>query len=266
MVFVCYSTAPCFPSLLVVYQHTWLVHTADLICGVVGARRCLWVPVNISVIKFKGSFVLGGLKFCVLIWWEKGRAWSKLVICVLFFCKCLNTTSWSWHAGVGHLPHGCISFHFIQVFRSQWTWDLQCLAGNSAGLFQPLHKSWNLVPVLGASAVLDHEIPTATLPLWNIKLFWPRVAPLGSCADCPTLQNGESKLSYTTSHYVHQCFHFLRWKSVFIPAQEPFRLSVQPLPLPWAPEACQEPSADFTALGHALQIAPSCWRCWAWHI
>lgn len=68
VVFACYSIAPCFPSLLIVYQHMWLVHTTDLLCGVVGARRCFWVHVHISVVKFKGSFLLGELKFCVLIW------------------------------------------------------------------------------------------------------------------------------------------------------------------------------------------------------
>lgn len=126
------------------FSSMWLVHTADLVCGVVGGRRCFWVPVHNSVVKFKGSFVLGGLKFSVLMWWEKclckGRAgsWPKPVIYV-FFCKCLNTTSWSWHAGVGHLARGCISF--LQGFRSQWTRDLQCLAGNSAGFFETLHKS-----------------------------------------------------------------------------------------------------------------------------
>lgn len=271
MVFVCYSIAPYFPSLLIVYQHS--IHTADLICGVVGARTCFWVPVHILVAKFKGLFMLGWLKFCVLMWWEKclckGRAgsWSKHVICV-FFRKCLTVTSWSWCAGVGHLAYACISF--LQDFRSQWTGDLQCLAGNSAGFCQTLHKSWNHVSVLGAPAVLDHGISTATFHLWNIRplVSWHRVAPLGrpgSCADCPTLWNGESKLSHTTSHHVHQCFHILRPK-VSLLLRNPSDCVCNPCPSPELLESVRSQVQTSFLWDISLQIATSCWSCWAWNI
>lgn len=185
------------------------------------------------------------------MWWEnclcKGRAglWAKLVICGFF-----PASAWTWPVDPGRCGAPSSWLHFIPA-GSQWARDLQCLAGNSAGFFQPLHKPWNHVPVLGAPAVLDHEIPIATRPLWNIRLlvFWPRVALLGRhrqelCRLSHSSGNAESKLSHTTSHYVHHCFHILRWKSVFIAAQEPFRLGVQPLPFPWTPGVCQEPSAD----------------------